>query len=77
MFPSMENLQNLNITCGIPRGPCLGPLFFLIYMNDLPNISEVLHFYLFADDTNVYYKAETMKKLEIVINKELKNYIRA
>ena len=45
---------------------------FLIYINDLPNISEVLHFYLFADDTNIYYEAETMKKLETVINKELK-----
>ena len=43
-----------------------------MYINDLPNISEVLHFYLFADDTNIYYEAETMKKLESIINKELK-----
>ena len=42
---------------------------FLIYINDLPNISGGLHF---ADDTNIYYEAETMKKLETVINKELK-----
>ena len=31
-----------------------------------------MHFYLFADDTDIYYEAETMKKLETVINKELK-----
>ena len=54
-----------------PRDRVLDHLF-LIYINDLPNISEVLHFYLFADDTNIYYEAETLKKLETVINRELR-----
>ena len=35
-------------------------------------ISEVLQFFLFADDTNIYYEAESPEKLELVINKELK-----
>ena len=55
----------------MPQGSCLGTLLFLVYINDLPNISEVLQFYLFADDTNIYCEAESMKNLETV-NKELR-----
>ena len=43
----------------------------LIYINDLPNISKVLNFYLFADDTNISYESYSLQELEKVINKEL------
>ena len=45
--------DSLTINCGIPQGSVLGPLLFPIYMNDLPNVSKVLRFYLFADDTSI------------------------
>ena len=44
------------IICGIPQGSNLGPLLFLLYINDLPNCSSKLSFRIFADDTNMFIK---------------------
>lgn len=60
------------MTCGIPQGSVLGPLLFLIYINDLPNCSKILTFRIFADDTNVFASTRDPKSLEALINSELK-----
>ena len=43
----------------------------MIYINGLPNISKTLTFYLFADDTNIYYESNSLNELEKTVNKEL------
>ena len=61
--------------CGVPQGSTLGPLLFLLYINDMPNSSTKLMFRIFADDTNLFYAAKTAKELETVMNKELQNVL--
>ena len=60
------------IKCGVLQGSILGPLFFILYINDLPNASELIELLLFADDTSIFYSHSNPKTLECVLCSELK-----
>ena len=60
------------ITCGVPQGSILGPLLFLLYINDLCNTSTVLKYVVFADDTTIYMSHSDPKLLQYNFNNELK-----
>ena len=56
---------------GVPQGSVLGPLLFLLYINDIKESSKILEFFLFADDTTVYYSDKTNPGTENLLNLEL------
>ena len=60
-----------HIICDIPQGSILGPLLFIIYINDITNTSDVLDFILFANDSTILYSHKNIASQINFINREL------
>jgi hypothetical protein len=60
------------VLCGVPQGSVLGPLLFILYINDLPNAILFSETTLFADDTGLLYSNSSLKNIEKCVNIDLK-----
>ena len=60
-----------SISCGVPQGSILGPLLFILYINDISNISHLMHTILFADDTTILIESDNVSTALKLMNKEL------
>ena len=72
-FVKINNSRSTSktVTCGVPQVSVLGPLFFLICINDLPNVSDKLFSTLFADDTSVFIEGKNIDEVIRILNTEL------
>ena len=72
-FVSFDGVESKfeKIVCGVPQGSILGPLLFLLYVNDIANVSKLLLPIVFADDTNIFLSGKNVNETINLFNTEL------
>ena len=66
-----SNSELKNIKCGVPQGSILGPVLFILYINDMCEVSKLLNIILFADDTSIFYSTRNIVDITRTVNNEL------
>ena len=61
----------MKVTCGVPQGSILGPALFILYINDMCNVSMLMKSIVFADDTNLLYSGDNLSQVCETVSTEL------
>ena len=82
--PYLSNRKFINVydpglaavNCGFPKRSFLGPLLFLLYINDLNRAIKFCNVHHFVDDTNLLCLSNSIKKLNKLANADLKQLVK-